>query len=80
MNRKGINDLNEFGSKEYCKEELVTEIGAAFLCGKTGIKNETIDNSAAYIDSWLRVLKEDSKMIIIAASQAQKAVDYISGE
>ncbi len=80
LNRRGITDLNEFGSQEYSKEELVAEIGAAFLCGKTGIKNETIDNSAAYLNSWLRVLKEDSKMIIIAASQAQKAVDFITSQ
>jgi len=77
LNRKSIVDHNPFGSKEYSKEELIAEIGAAFLCSFTGIKNETIDNSASYIQSWLRVLKEDCKMIVIAAGQAQKAVDYI---
>lgn len=77
LNRSGITDHNSFGSKDYSKEELVAEIGASFLCGFTGIKNETIDNSASYIKSWLRALKNDVKMVVRASGQAQKAVDYI---
>ncbi|MBK1883529.1 DUF1738 domain-containing protein [Luteolibacter pohnpeiensis] len=63
----------------YSKEELVTEIGAAFLCAQAGIVIDDHENSAAYIQSWLRVLKAPSnqRMIIEAAGQAQKAVDYI---
>ncbi|MNW15868.1 hypothetical protein D3C71_2145180 [compost metagenome] len=49
------------------------------LCGVSGIDNSTIENSAAYIGSWLKKLKEDEKMIVQAAAQAQKAVDYIRG-
>ncbi|MFB5664014.1 zincin-like metallopeptidase domain-containing protein [Alteribacillus sp. HJP-4] len=45
-----------------------------------GIENSTIESSASYIHSWLRVLKEDSKMVVQAAAQAQKAADYIIGE
>ena len=78
VNRKSLTDYTPFGSKEYSKEELITEIGAAFFCSMTGIKNETIDNSASYIQSWLRVLKDNVKMIVIAAGQSQKAVDYIT--
>ena len=78
LDRSSIAGLNEFGSKEYSKEELVAEIGASFLCGISGIVNETIDNSASYVQSWLRALKNDVKMVVIAASQAQKAVDYIT--
>ena len=52
-------------------------MGAAYLCGVCGIENSTIDNSAAYIQSWLNRLKNDNKLIVIAASQAQHAVDYI---
>ena len=78
VDRKSLTDYNPFGSKEYSKEELIAEIVAAFLCSITGIKNETIDNSASYIQSWLRVIKENVKMIVIAAGQAQKAVDYIT--
>ena len=77
LDRSSITGLNEFGSKEYSKEELVAEIGASFLCGISEIANETIDNSASYVQSWLRALKNDVKMVVIAASQAQKAVDYI---
>ena len=52
-------------------------MGAAYLCGINGIENTTIDNSAAYIQSWLKKLKSDNKFIIQASSYAQRAVDYI---
>ena len=74
-----FSNLN-FGSKDYSQEELVAEMGAAYLCNLTGIENVTIDNSAAYIQSWLRKLKSDKKFIVSAASLAQQAVDYIVGE
>jgi antirestriction protein ArdC len=45
-----------YGSREYCKEELVAEIATCFLCGEAGISNNTIDNSAAYIQFWLERL------------------------
>lgn len=79
LNRKGIAELATFGDSSYSKEELVAEIGASFLCGKTGIINKTIDNSAAYIQSWLRVLENDKRLVVQASQQAQKAVDYILG-
>lgn len=69
-----------FGDEAYSKEELVAEMGAAMLCGVAGIDNSTIDNSASYIDSWLRVLKKENRLVLQAASQAQKASDYILGE
>lgn len=76
--RKGIIQSGvAFGDEVYSKEELVAEIGAAMLCGVAGIENATIENSASYIQSWLRALKEDSKLIVHAAAQAQKAADYI---
>lgn len=80
-NRLGrIKDgLNAYASEAYSKEELVAEIASAMLCGKAGIVNRTIDNSAAYLRSWLDVLAGDSRMIVQAASQAQKAADYILG-
>ena len=52
-------------------------MAAAFLCGHTGIINSTIQNSAAYLQSWIRKLKGDKKIGILAGSQAQKASDYI---
>jgi antirestriction protein ArdC len=80
IGREGIEQLNAFGSESYSREELVAEMGAAMLCGFAGISPHTLDNSAAYLQSWLRVLKSDSRMIVTAASAAQKAADYILGK
>lgn len=77
LNRKGITGLHSFGTQEYSKEELIAEMGAAFLCGHCQIENKTIDNSASYIKSWLRKFEDDRKMVIFAAAAAQKAVDFI---
>ena len=52
-------------------------MGASYLCGICGIENATIDNSAAYIQGWLKRLKSDRKFIVQAATLAQRAVDYI---
>lgn len=69
-----------FGSHEYSKEELIAELGSAFLCSRSGIDSPDLENqSAAYLASWLKALKNDSKMLIQAASQAQKATEYILG-
>lgn len=71
-----IKDHN-FGSHDYSQEELVAEMGAAYLCGLTDIQQQTIENNAAYIKSWIRTFKNEPKVLIMAAAQAQKAVDYI---
>lgn len=67
-----------FGSEIYSKEELAAEFASAFLCATSGIVN-TIENSTAYIQGWARKLKSDKKLVIVAASQGQKAADYILG-
>lgn len=67
-------------SQSYAKEELIAEIGACFLCGITGISTSTIDNSVAYINSWLSHLRKDPQLIISASSSAQKAFDYLNVE
>jgi antirestriction protein ArdC len=77
LNRDSINEVAPFGSAIYSIEEIVAEMAAAYLCGITGIENRTIDNSAAYIAGWLRKLRDDRKLIIRAAAQAQRACDYI---
>jgi antirestriction protein ArdC len=77
IGRKGILEPSYFGSHEYSKEELVAEMSACFLCGHSGIENFTIENSAAYIHGWLKALKDDKTLLIQAASQAQKASNYI---
>lgn len=66
-----------FGSADYSKEELIAEFCACFLCGTAGIETATIDNSAAYIENWRKVLKANSKLVVQAAGKAQKAADYI---
>ncbi|WP_020527075.1 ArdC family protein [Flexithrix dorotheae] len=79
LDRKAISGGNTtFASEIYSKEELLAEMGACFLCGHVGIQNQqTLEDSAAYIQGWLDVLKSDNKLLIEAAAQAQKAVDYI---
>jgi antirestriction protein ArdC len=83
LNRKGVcgteGEWSAFGSTPYAKEELVAEMGAAFLCGQAGIVERTLENSAAYVGSWLQRLKEDRRLVVHAAAQAQKAADYILG-
>lgn len=79
IGREGIERLNEFGSESYSKEELVAELGASMLCGVTGISPRVIENSAAYLKSWIERLKGDSKLIVSAASAAQRAADFIRG-
>jgi antirestriction protein ArdC len=80
LNRDGITETAAFGSPVYSREELVAEMGSAMLCGVTGISPAVIENSAAYLRSWISVLKGDSKLLVTAASQAQKAADYIRGD
>lgn len=77
LGRKGVMEAIIFGSGDYSREELVAEMTAAFLCAESGILPTTLENSAAYIASWVKVLKGDSKAVVIAAAQAQKAADYV---
>ena len=77
IGREGIEDIAAFGSESYSREELIAEMGAAMLCGVTGISPATIPNSAAYLQSWINRLRGDSKLLVSAASAAQKAADYI---
>jgi antirestriction protein ArdC len=69
--------LNRFGSKDYAFEELVAEIGAAFVGARLGIVGEHIDNHAAYLASWLKALRDDKRAIFKAASLAQAAADLV---
>jgi antirestriction protein ArdC len=77
LNRPSLTESKGFGSDPYCHEELVAEMTAAMLCGYTGIDGATIENSAAYISHWIEKLKENPRFVVNAASQAQKASDYI---
>lgn len=77
---RDIKELAPFGSEIYSKEELVAELGSAFLINHLGIETKgTFQNSASYIESWLQVLRNDNKFIVSASSKAEKAVNYILG-
>jgi len=77
LDRATITEATHFGTENYSKEELVAEMTASFLCGYCQIENQTISNSTAYIQSWLKKLRDDVKMVVLAAAQAQKASDFI---
>lgn len=68
-----------FGSDPYAREELVAELGASMLAGIAGLAPAGGEQNAAYIANWLRALKNDRKLIVQAAAQAQKAADLILG-
>lgn len=65
-----------FGSESYAAEELIAELGAAFVCAELGIQSD-IENHASYLDSWLRVLKADKAAIFTASAQAERAAEFL---
>ncbi len=69
-----------FGSESYAVEELVAELGAAFLCADLGLSSEPRLDHAGYIESWLKVLKGDTRAIFTAAGKAQTAVDWLHAQ
>lgn len=79
LNRLQTGAVAAFGSETYSKEELVAEIGSASLMNLLGIETpKTFRNSTAYIQSWLKVLRNDNKFIVSASSKAEKAVNYLT--
>lgn len=70
-------ESKRFGDEGYSREELVAELGAAFLCTVLGIAPEAREDHAAYIGHWLQILNEDKRAIFSAAAHAQRAVDYL---
>lgn len=69
----------KWGDEGYAVEELVAELGSAFLCADLQITPEVREDHASYIDSWLKVLKDDKRAIFSAASHASKAVEFLHG-
>ena len=67
-----------FGTEAYAAEELVAELGAAFLCAELGISQKPRKDHACYIDNWLKVLRSDKRAIFTAASKATEAVSYLT--
>jgi len=72
-------DQKRWGDEGYAMEELVAEMGAAFLCADLGITPEVRDDHAAYVAHWLKVLKDDKRAVFTAAAHAQRAADYLHG-
>jgi antirestriction protein ArdC len=66
-----------FGSEEYAKEELVAEIGSAFLCQMKGVEKTVRSDHAQYLNNWIEIISESDNALSSAFSQAQKAVDYL---
>ena len=77
LNRESLTEAAPFGSPVYCREELIAEMGAAFLCTEAGISPVVLKNQAAYVQGWLGKLRGDNRLVVIAAAQAQRAADYI---
>jgi len=74
------NKVAAFGSADYSREELIAEFGASFLCGESGIATDSvIQNSAAYISSWVQRLRSEPNLCVMAAQRAQRAADLILG-
>lgn len=73
--RPGVTDFNGFGTPEYAFEELVAQMGSAFMCGHFGIRNEAFDYF--YIANWIQVLKEDKKAIFRASGAARLAAEFL---
>jgi antirestriction protein ArdC len=80
LDRKLDTDMPMFGSQIYGREELVAEMASAFICGHAGIKPAVIDNQASYIGGWLKTIRSDKRLVIVAAGAGQRAANWIRGE
>jgi antirestriction protein ArdC len=76
LNRHGIMAVAAFGGEDYSFEELIAELTSAYLCARNGIDN-TLENSSAYIQHWLKALRDDKTMLMKASGKAMAAVEYI---
>ena len=72
-------NAKKFGDHGYAREELVAELGAAFLSADLGITPDVREDHAAYLDNWLKVLQQDKRAIFSAAAHAQRAADFLQG-
>ena len=76
LSRPGIMAVAALGGEDYSFEELVAELTSAYFCAKIGVDN-TMDNAAAYIQIWLKALRDDKTMLMKASGKAMAAVEYI---
>ena len=75
--RLGRDLKNRFGSRDYAAEELIAEMGAAFLCAEFGFDGDL--RQAGYVSVWIELLKSDKRAIFTAASKASRAAEYLRG-
>jgi antirestriction protein ArdC len=81
LNRPDLTQTDGFGSPAYAREELTAEMGAAFLCAGAGLQDEQrFENSVAYVQNWLKALRNDKKLVVQAAGRASKAAGLILGD
>ena len=79
--RRGEGVGHFFGDENYSREELVAEMGSAMLCSRCGVDDAASQrNTVAYLQSWIKALKNDIKMIIWASARAEKVAEFIWGE
>jgi antirestriction protein ArdC len=76
LNRPGIMAVAAFSGEDYSFDELVAELTSAYLCARNGINN-TLENSSAYIQHWLKALRDDKTMLMKASRKVMAAVEYI---
>jgi len=79
LNRKSVTESDGFGGQMYSVEKLIAEFSSAFLCSEAGLDMPTRENTVAYLQSWIKALKDDSTMLVRAAASAQKVADYMMG-
>jgi antirestriction protein ArdC len=77
--RPDLLQFHSFGDESYSREELVAEMGASLLSGLAGIDQLTLPSSAAYLAHWIKALKGDTRLVVTAAAQGQRAADWING-
>jgi antirestriction protein ArdC len=78
--RKGVTNIDGFGTEQYGKEELIAELTASFLCGEAGFEEQIEKSSTSYIKGWIEKIKESPELLVESAQAAQKAADYVLRE
>jgi antirestriction protein ArdC len=77
LNRSTITEAHAFGDALYSEEELIAELGSAFLSAHAGISNKTLDDSSSYINGWLNVIKKKPDFIFKCSTKAKRAAEFI---
>jgi antirestriction protein ArdC len=77
LNRKANMKVQSWGDESYAREELCAAMSEGYLAAFAGIEQKTLSNTASYISGWLKALRDDRTLLVLAAAQGQKAADYI---